>query len=208
MRIGKPQSRDHEDLVDESGFNSVSHYNLVHKPVPILQAITIPDAKAAVDREWEKLEKFPAGQVTQVQSKKEVIGKAQKEGRTVHLATLMDFCHLKNSDLQPKFQKYKRRVVLRGDAMKDDSCSYASFTEQGSSASQITAAKVLDVIARLPGCAGASIDAVSANTQVKMEDAPTQLKLPKSECLGIWIRLLRYTWPRRLGRALKNQRFL
>ena len=65
----------------------------------------------------------------------------KKEGRTVHFATLKDFCHLKNSELQPKFQKYKRRVVLRRDAVKDDSGSYASFTEQGSSASQMTAAK-------------------------------------------------------------------
>ena len=34
--------------------------------------------------------------------------------------------------------------------MKDDSGSYAVFTEQGLWASQTTAAKVMDVIARLP----------------------------------------------------------
>ena len=33
--------------------------------------------------------------------------------------------------------------------MKDDSGSYAVFTEQGSSASQMTAAKVMDIISRL-----------------------------------------------------------
>ena len=113
-RIGKTQSRDHEDLVDEKGFNSLSHYNLVHRPIPIHHAITIPDAKAAVDREWEKLEKLPAWQVTQVKSKKEVIGKAQKDGRTVHIATLMDLCHLKKTELQPKFQKIQeaRRALM------------------------------------------------------------------------------------------------
>ena len=47
---------------------------------------------------------------------------------------------------------YKGLVVPRGDVVKDDSCSYAVFTEQGSSASHITAAKVLHVISRLPGC--------------------------------------------------------
>ena len=57
--------------------------------------------------------------------------------------------------------------------MKDDSGSYAVFTEQGSSASQMTAAKVMVIISRLPGCAGQAADAVSAYTQVKMEDAPT-----------------------------------
>ena len=58
----------------------------------------------------------------------------------------MDLCHLKNSELEPQFQKYKGRVLLRGDTVKDDSGSYAVFTEQGSSASQMTAAKVLKII--------------------------------------------------------------
>ena len=51
--------------------------------------------------------------------------------------------------------------------MKDDSGSYAVFTEQGSSASQMTAAKIMDIISRLPGCNGQAADAVSACTQVK-----------------------------------------
>ena len=63
--------------------------------------------------------------------------------------------------------------------MKDDSGSYAVFTEQGSSASQMTAAKVMDIISRLPGCARQAADAVSAYTQVKVEDAPKLLKIPK-----------------------------
>ena len=45
--------------------------------------------------------------------------------------------------------------------MKDDSGSYAVFTEQGSSASQMAAAKVMDVFfSRLPGCAGQAADIV------------------------------------------------
>ena len=61
--------------------------------------------------------------------------------------------------------------------MKDDSASFAVVTEQGSSASQMTAAKVMDIISRLPGCAGQAADAVSAYTQVKMEDVPKVLKI-------------------------------
>ena len=80
--------------------------------------------------------------------------------------------------------------------MKDDSGSYAVFTEQGSSASQMTAAKIMDIISRLPGCDGQAADAVSAYTQVKMEDAHKLLKIPKSECPDIWIRLPRHKWPK------------
>ena len=35
----------------------------------------------------------------------------------------------------------------------------------------MTAAKIMDIISRLPGCDGPAADAVSAYTQVKMEDA-------------------------------------
>ena len=48
--------------------------------------------------------------------------------------------------------------------MKDDSGFYAVFTEQGPSASQMPAAEVMDIITRLPGCAGQAADAVSACT--------------------------------------------
>ena len=85
---------------------------------------------------------------------------------------------------------------LRADIVKDDSGSYAVFTKQGSSASQITAAKVMDTIFRLPGCAGQAADAVSAYNQVKMEDAHKLWKIPKSECPDIWIRLPRHKWPK------------
>ena len=71
-----------------------------------------------------------------------MIEDARNKGRKVHFASLMDLCHLKNSEMEPQYQKYKGRVVLRGDIVKDDSGSYAVFTEQGSSASQMTAAKV------------------------------------------------------------------
>ena len=63
------------------------------------------------------------------------------------------------------------------------------FTEQGSSASQMKAAKIIDVIARLPGFDAQAADAVSANSQVNLEDAPRLLKIPSSECSDVWIRL-------------------
>ena len=79
------------------------------------QAMKIPAAKAAVDKEWEKLEKISAWNLTKVRSKKEVIDEARTSGATVHFASLMDTCHLKNAELEAKHQKYKGRVVLRGD---------------------------------------------------------------------------------------------
>ena len=82
--------------------------------------------------------------------------------------------------------------MLRGDTVKDDSGSHAVFTEHRSSASQVTAAEVVN-------CAGQAADAVyqlTACTQARMEDAPKLLKIPKSECPDIWIRLPRHTRPK------------
>ena len=171
LRMGESSPNHPEDHIAGKGENSLQHYNLVHKFVPMPQAIKNPAAKAAVDKEWENLEKFSAWNLTKVKSKKEVIDEARTAGATVHFASLMDICPLKNAELEAKHQKYKGRVVLHGDIVKDNSGSYAVFTEQGSSASQMTAARIMDIISRLPGCDGQAADALSANTQVKMEDA-------------------------------------
>ena len=79
-------------------------------------------------------------------NRKDVILEAPKEESS--------FATLKSAELQPKFLKNKGRVVLRGDIEKDFSGAYAVFAEQGSSASHMTAAHVMDVIARLHDCDG------------------------------------------------------
>ena len=54
----------------------------------------------------------------------------------------------------------------------------------------------MEVIARLLDCEGQAADAVSAYTQIRMEDAPMLEKNPKSECPDLWIRLPRHIWPK------------
>ena len=48
-----------------------------------------------------------AWNLTKVRSKKKVIDEARTSGATVHFASLMDICHLKNAELEAKHQKYK-----------------------------------------------------------------------------------------------------
>ena len=61
-RTTEIQNEDHEDHNAERGFNSMSLYNLVHKIIPLLQAMKIPDVKAAVDEEWNKLKNISSWQ--------------------------------------------------------------------------------------------------------------------------------------------------
>ena len=76
-------------FITAKGMNSLNHYNLVHKFIPMPQAM-----------------KIPAWQLTKVRSKNEVIDEAKNKGRKVNFASSMDPCHLKNSELEPEFQKY------------------------------------------------------------------------------------------------------
>ena len=66
-------------------------------------AMKFPEAKEALDEEWEKLEKIPAWNLTNVQNKMEVIAEARNKGITAHFASIVDLCHRKNSELEPKF---------------------------------------------------------------------------------------------------------
>ena len=119
----------------------------------------------------------------------------------------MDICHFKEFELETKHPKNKGRVVPRSDIVKDDSVSHVVFTEQGLSASQMTAAKIMDIISRLPGCDGQAADAECACTHVKVEDAHKLLKMPKSEYPYIWIRLPRHIWPKSWS-SMEDQSFL
>ena len=133
----------------------------------------IPDAKAAVDKEWKKTRDDPIMTTGKVKSKKVVTLEAQRDKKKSSLLRWWQ-----ERGVRPKITKKKKgRVVFRGDIVKDDSGVCAVLTEQDLSASQMTAAKVMDVIARLAECDGQA-DAVSASTQVKLEDAPRLLKIP------------------------------
>ena len=82
--MGNSIPHHHEDHIAGKGENSLQHYNLVHKFIPMPQAMKIPAAKAPVDKEWEKLEKISAWNLAKVKSKKQVIDEARTSGATVH----------------------------------------------------------------------------------------------------------------------------
>ena len=70
LRMEESLPNYHENHIAEKGSNSLQHCNLVHKFIPTPQTMKIPAAEAAVDKEWEKLEKIPAWNLTNVRSKK------------------------------------------------------------------------------------------------------------------------------------------
>ena len=78
QRLESSLPKDHEDHIAGKGYYSMTHYNLVHKFNPMPQAMKNPDAKAAVDKEWRKLETIAASQLDKVKNKKEIVLEAQR----------------------------------------------------------------------------------------------------------------------------------
>ena len=76
--------------------------------------------KQQVDKERENFDKILAWKLRKVRNKREGSNAASKEGRTVRFGSLMDICHLKNSELDPQFQKYNNAE-----------CSYAASQDDG-----------------------------------------------------------------------------
>ena len=64
------QSKNHEDHIAGKRCTSMSHYNLVHKFIPLPQVMKIPDAKAKMDKEWKKLETIPGWNLEKSQEQK------------------------------------------------------------------------------------------------------------------------------------------
>ena len=89
----------------------------------------------------------------------------------------MDLCHFKprNLNQNSEVQKVESHFVeILWKTIQDHMrCSLNKA---------MTAAKDIDVIARLPDFDGQAADAISAFSQVSMEGAPKLLRIPKSEC--------------------------
>ena len=85
----------------------------------------------------------------QVFERHEVEAEYRARGETAHFGTINPLCHEKHAELMRHWidKEYKGRVIFRGDIVRDEAGYYAVFSEQGSSASHMAAAKFLDAIA-------------------------------------------------------------
>ena len=85
MRMEEPLPKYHEDHI--AGKKGTIHYNITIWYTNLflcLKQMKIPAAKAAVHKEWEKLEKIPAWDLTKVRSKREVIDEARAQKFILH----------------------------------------------------------------------------------------------------------------------------
>ena len=91
--------RYHQDSWDrQKGHLSTGDYMaewFANLPIPMKKAMSIPNAKKAVNKEWDALASLPASDVSKVRPKADVIADAKRRRKTVHFGSLMDLCHEK-----------------------------------------------------------------------------------------------------------------
>ena len=61
LRMEESLPNYHEDHIAGRGDNKLQHYKLVHKFIPMPQAMKIPAAKASMYKELENWRNFPRG---------------------------------------------------------------------------------------------------------------------------------------------------
>ena len=155
----------------------------------------IPDAKTAGGERMEKSEKYRHD--SWLRNKNEVIAEARNEGKTVHFCVVNGSLSSQEFGVGATVSKIQRssrtprwhcerwfRIVMQSLLSRDH--QHHKWRLQ----------KWWILYQDYQGCAESAADAVSAYTQVKMQDAHKLLKIPKSECPDIWIRLPRHKWPK------------
>ena len=113
---------------------------------------------------------------------------AHKKGEDVHIAPIFDICVEKNSELaedNPQ-RKYKGRVVLGGNNVKDQNWEAAMFQEMSSCPATMEAAKAADCYGLMPGHDVMQADADMAYTQALLGGTPCWVRLPKEQWPQEW----------------------
>ena len=82
-RLGKPDAmsnkRRHQHPTTAKGCASEFHYGLVHAPVSTREAMKIPEANTAAEKERNKFRSRPAWKVREVKPKAEVVRYARQQ---------------------------------------------------------------------------------------------------------------------------------
>ena len=124
----------HEDNIAGKGINRLNHCNMVHKFIPLPQKQwQYQMQKQQCIKSGKNLKRYRHGSWRMSETKKRWSVKQGEKEKQYTLRRFMDISRIRSQS--------PNRVVLRGDIVKYDSGSYAVFTEQGSSASQMMAAQ-------------------------------------------------------------------
>ena len=175
---------------DKCSKERLFHWNaVVARPVGKAEIARVPEAKKAMDKEWNRLRDKRVWIEEKPREWDEVRAEAKKNGHDVHMGYLFGICVQKNSELPDNDdrKKYTCRVVFQGNRVVDHNFEAAIFQDLGSSPSTMEAAKIADFFGSAPGNVLETADAEQAHIQAEMKGTPTWILLSsasKPEILG------------------------
>ena len=179
-------SQEHRDKI---ALSPIPWEACVARPVGKQEIEKTPAAKAALQKEWDKLRKIHTWDESGVREWHKVAAEAKASNTTVHVGRIFSICVEKGSELKPgdPGRKFKGRVVFQGNNFRDENSDYAIFNELSSAPASTQAAKAVDAYGLLPGHATMQTDAEAAYTQSKIGGTPTWVRLPKEQCPKSWV---------------------
>jgi hypothetical protein len=161
---------------------------LVARPVGKKEAAEVPEAKAALQKEWDRLRAIKCWDESGVRPWSEVSNEARRTGQKCHVGRIFAICVEKNSELDKgnPARKYKGRVVFRGNDVRDENWDVAMFQELSSTPATMEGAKAADCYGLFPGHTVEQADAEQAYTQSKLGGIPTWVRLPPEQWPAHW----------------------
>ena len=207
MAVVLPKDYGHIDhYSDPSGMSAWTATAMVTALLDRKDWIKDKEALRAVEEERQKLLTQRTWLEDTVRERDEVVAEARarsKDGRpTLHIGQLMSICSIKFAELAKKDQKYKGRIVFRGDSVKDEHGAAAVFQELSAQPTSIATANANIAYGSLPGHTTTQADARSAYLQSVLKSKhPTWVAIPFELWPQAWRG--RYTKPMcRLHKAL------
>ena len=117
----------------------------------------------------------------------ELIRQSRVLSQDIRIAELMVLCGVKHAELDESKQRYKGRIVYRGDRVLNQTGDVVLFTEVATSPTTIIALNLCLWWGPVAGHATSTADAVQAFLQSYLpEDEPTYVILPKQLWLSSW----------------------
>ena len=95
QRLESSAPKDHEDHIAGKGYYSMTHYNLVHKFIPIFSSDENSGCESSSEQGMEEARNDSSVAVGESQKQERRYSGSTKRQKKVHFATLMDTCHLK-----------------------------------------------------------------------------------------------------------------
>jgi hypothetical protein len=172
----------------------------VARPVPVKEQNTVA-CKQAIDKEWSRLEAIKCWDLSNVREWQDAKREANQKAEKVHQCRLHCIVVEKNAELAPDDpnRKFKARVVLLGDQVKDQNHDIALFQEINSCPATLDASRLADVLGLSPGMAIQQADAMQAYVQAEFKGTPTWVRIPKDRWPPEWAGMRDPVCPLRLS---------